>query len=421
MTKEENDLLTRTGPGTPCGETLRRYWQPAALSEELPAGGAPLPVTLFGEELVLFRDDQGRVGLIDLHCAHRGADLSYGRLEDGGLRCIYHGWLYDVHGKIIDMPGEADGGASFRDSMCHKAYPCKERAGVIFAYMGPGEPPLLPNYEFLSVPERQRFVTKYFQSCNYLQANEGNIDPIHASFLHHPNHNLRHTGIPEYQGFRGGRGAAPGIESINAEVTDFGVRLCRTCPVASNKKDLRIWNFVLPNLTTFPGGIQSRSGYSVNWHVPIDDACHWKYSFTFNREAPLDLEVVKRSRPEMTADYKLTRSRANRYMQDRSLMATESYTGIAGFAAQDTCVVEGEGPIQDRTEEHLVSSDKVIVAARKLLLKAINDVRVGRDPQHVIRDATQNRFPGMIVWYGVVPGETDWREHTRRLEAEAAR
>src|SRR4030095_6941080 len=190
MIKEENDLLTRTGLGPACGAALRRYWQPAALSEELPPGGAPLPVTLFSEDLVLFRDEQGRPGLIELHCAHRGADLSYGRLEDGGLRCIYHGWLYDIHGKIIDMPGEENGGASFRDSICQKAYPCKEEGGVVFAYLGPDEPPLLPNYEFLAVPAKQRFVTKYLQSCNYLQANEGNIDPIHASFLHHPNQNL---------------------------------------------------------------------------------------------------------------------------------------------------------------------------------------------------------------------------------------
>ncbi len=152
MLPEENQLLTQTGPGKPCGELLRRYWQPAALSEELPPGGAPLPLTLLGEELVLFRDEQGRLGLIDGHCAHRGADLSYGRLEDGGLRCIYHGWLYDVNGKIIDMPGEADGGKSFRDSICHKAYPVEERGGVIFAYMGPGEPPLFPSYQFLNAP-----------------------------------------------------------------------------------------------------------------------------------------------------------------------------------------------------------------------------------------------------------------------------
>jgi phenylpropionate dioxygenase-like ring-hydroxylating dioxygenase large terminal subunit len=127
---------------------MRHYWQPAALSEEMPPGGNPLPVKLLGEELVLFRNEQGRVGLIDAHCAHRGSDLSYGRLEDGGLRCIYHGWLFDVDGKIIDMPGEADGGKSFRDSICHKAYPIEERGGVIFAYMGPDKPPEFPNYGF---------------------------------------------------------------------------------------------------------------------------------------------------------------------------------------------------------------------------------------------------------------------------------
>src|SRR5918996_4744741 len=130
LTKEENELLTRTGPGTPCGELMRRYWQPAALSEELPPGGAPLPVTLFGEELVLFRDDQGRIGLIGLHCSHRGADLSYGRLEDGGLRCIYHGWLYDRTGRCLEQPGEPEG-STFHERIRQTAYPCREVAGVI--------------------------------------------------------------------------------------------------------------------------------------------------------------------------------------------------------------------------------------------------------------------------------------------------
>ncbi len=111
ISQEENDLLTRTDPGTPCGELIRRDWQPAALSEELPPGGPPLPVRLLGEDLVLFRDDQGRPGLLGIHCSHRGADLSYGRVEDGGLRCIYHGWLYDIHGQCLDQPGEPGGGS----------------------------------------------------------------------------------------------------------------------------------------------------------------------------------------------------------------------------------------------------------------------------------------------------------------------
>src|SRR6185295_20088476 len=155
MTEEENKLLTQTGPGTPCGELMRRYWQPAALSEEIPIGAPPLAIKLFGEELVLFRNEQGKLGLIDLHCAHRGADLSYGRLEDGGLRCIYHGWLYDIHGNCLEQPGEPHGGAH-RENYKHLAYPCVERAGAIWAYMGPGEPPLFPNYPALSAPNAYR-------------------------------------------------------------------------------------------------------------------------------------------------------------------------------------------------------------------------------------------------------------------------
>src|SRR5207302_2251786 len=133
MNEAENELLTRTGPGTPCGEMMRRYWQPAALSAELPPGGPPLPVQVLGEELVLFRDERGRVGLLGLHCAHRGADLSYGRLEDGGLRCLYHGWLYDVAGRCLEQPGEP-AGSTFCERVRQPAYPTEERGGVIFAY-----------------------------------------------------------------------------------------------------------------------------------------------------------------------------------------------------------------------------------------------------------------------------------------------
>src|SRR5487761_1577021 len=152
LTEERNELVTRTGPGTPCGELMRRYWQPAALSEELPPGGAPLPVRLLGEDLVLFRDEQGRPGLLGLHCSHRAADLSYGRLEDGGLRCLYHGWLYDIHGNCLEQPGEP-AGSDFKSKIHHPAYPCHEIGGIIYAYLGPGAPPPIPPYEFIAAPE----------------------------------------------------------------------------------------------------------------------------------------------------------------------------------------------------------------------------------------------------------------------------
>src|SRR5687767_5738226 len=183
LPKEVNDLLTQVGPGTPGGDLLRRYWQPVALKDELPPDGPPVPVRLLGEDLVLFRDDSGRAGLLGLHCAHRGADLSYGRLEDGGIRCIYHGWLYDVRGRCLEQPGEP-AGSTFHERIRHIAYPCVEYADTIFAYLGPGDPPSFPRYEFLTVPQEQLVATKRHHECNFLQANEGNIDLIHLSFLH---------------------------------------------------------------------------------------------------------------------------------------------------------------------------------------------------------------------------------------------
>src|SRR5579871_5386395 len=159
LTKEDNEILTRTDPGQPAGEWMRRYWLPAALAEELPQGGTPLPVRMLGEDLVLFRGEQGRPGLLAIHCSHRGADLSYGRLEDGGLRCIYHGWLYDRDGNCLDQPGEP-AGSTYHDKIHQLAYPCVERAGAIFAYLGPGEPPEFPNYEFFTLPDEHVFVTK---------------------------------------------------------------------------------------------------------------------------------------------------------------------------------------------------------------------------------------------------------------------
>lgn len=420
MDSKEKELLTNTDPGTPCGNLMRRYWQPAALAEELPVGGAPLPVRLLGEDLVLFRDDQGRPGLLGLHCSHRGADLSYGRVEDGGLRCIYHGWLYDIFGSCLDQPGEPGGGKpEQRAAIRHPAYPCQQQGGVIFAYLGPDEPPLLPNYEFLTVPDSQRYVGKVFQECNYLQGNEGNLDPIHNNLLHHPNQNLGHTGVKKYQVFRGGRGPVPGLQTVDAEVTDLGVRICDMTSLGEDKKNLRIYHFVMPNLTVFPGPLQGRGGYSARWHVAIDNIHHWRYEFIFHREGSPSESVVRGSSTDVGPDYKPLQNHANRYLQDRKSMKTESYSGIAGFGSQDSCTLEGVGPIQDRTQEHLVSSDRVILAERKMLLKAVRDVQEGKNPPHVILDEEKNRFPNMIIYADVVNRSVDWKEHCKLLESAA--
>lgn len=427
MTEQEIELLTRTGPGTPCGELMRRYWQPVALSEELPQGGAPLPVRLLGEDLVLFRDDRGRPGLLGLNCSHRGADLSYGRVEDGGLRCIYHGWLYDIHGRCLDQPGEA-GGGEHRDSIRHPAYPCHEQAGAIFTCMARGEPPLFPNYEFLSAPEKNVFVLKLFHDCNYLQGNEGNIDLVHLSFLHY---NTKNRGIgagldklgsspgAAGSGELNSRGAAPEAEATDVELTAHGVRSYKIrSDMGPDRYHLYVTEFVLPNFTTFPGSGYDMGGYSVNWHVPIDDTHHWKYTFIFSRRGALesDRERLRRSRSESTPDYKPVRTRSNHHLQDRAAMKRDSYSGIGNvFPDQDQCIVEGMGPVQDRTREHLGSIDKAIVAARKVLLKAIGDVQEGREPANVVRDPKLNRFR-LVATAESVPGTKDWKEHARDLE-----
>jgi phthalate 4,5-dioxygenase oxygenase subunit len=425
LTQEENDLLTRTGPGTAGGDLLRRYWQPVALTEELPEGAAPLPVRILGEELVLFRDNQGRPGLLGLHCAHRRADLSYGRAENGGLRCLYHGWLFDIRGNCLEQPCEP-AGRDFRHKVHHLAYPCEESGGIIFTYMGGGDPPLLPAYEPLVAPPGHRVVTKIFHECNYFQANEGNLDPSHVSYLH------RQSDVPQNlkRTVKGTDGTLPLVlyaadtaPEIDTEETDFGVRIFATRQPEPNKTFLRVTNFILPNLATIPGPM-SGDGYNLYWHVPIDDTRHWRYDIVFRRSAPLDENDIRRNQEiinELTPDYKPIRNKSNRYLQDRESMKSWSFSGMGRiFNVQDSAIVEGCGPVVDRTQEFLGSSDKAIIAARRLFLKAIQDVQAGREPPHVIRRAEANRFPHLMVVSEVIPATENWKDYWKNKNDLAA-
>ena len=366
---------------------------------------------------MLFRDDQGRPGLIGLHCAHRGTDLSYGRCEDGGLRCLYHGWLYDIHGRVIDQPGEPGGGAN-KAAIRHLAYPCQEVGGVILTYMGPGEPPLVPNYEFLTVAPENRTVTKAFYECNYLQGNEGNIDPVHLSFLHQiiDEGQIALKRIVQSVNMSDNKLLARDVApTIEVEVTNYGLRISTLRDASADKRYLRVTNFVMPNLAAF-GGSTVGDGYAAHWHVPIDDHHHWKYIFAFSRSNQLDEFLRTRSRADLTADYRLTRNGANRYQQDRGSMQTQTFTGMgANFQIHDAFATESQGPVQNRTEENPVSSDKAIIAARKLILNGI-EVQEGREPQHVVRDAKANAFPNLVVISDVIAKSLDWKEYTRGRE-----
>jgi phenylpropionate dioxygenase-like ring-hydroxylating dioxygenase large terminal subunit len=418
LSQADNSLITQTGPGTPGGDLLRRYWQPVALSEELPQGSAPIALKVMGEELTAFRDEQGRVGLLGLHCPHRAADLSYGRVEDGGLRCLYHGWLFDISGQCLEQPGEPVG-SNFKEKVRQTSYPVQEKAGMLFAYMGPGEPPLLPNYSFLRGPDENSYVCKYLHNCNYLQGNEGNIDPAHLSYLHRlfnkPSSDPASTSKMIPSGTKVSSNSlfqqdvAPTIE---AQSTDFGVRIYSVREVEDKQHYVRITNFVLPNAFAIP--------FQGGWHVPIDDTHHWKYQI-MRREAPLNMDEFIDARAKVvTPDYKHIRNASNRYGQDRQEMQTRSFLGMGeAFQTHDNWATESEGPIQDRTIEHLAYGDQAIIAARRMILGAIRQVQEGEEPPNVVRKLADNAYEHLVTIQEVFPGSDDWHDVWKQRLATA--
>jgi len=423
ITPEQNRLLTETGPGTPGGKLLRQYWQPIATSAELPEGSPPLPIRIMSEDLVLFRDEQGRVGLLGRLCSHRRADLSYGRLENGGLRCLYHGWLYDVHGRCLEQPAEPEH-SNLKCEVKHKAYPCKEVSGLIFTYMGEGEPPILPDYEFLRQDEDHRMLTKVYLDCNWLQAVEGNIDPAHLSYLHRPVRPLDSRAVPGSTQSADAYYRDDTRPALEHERTDYGLRIYSIRKSGEREKYVRITNFIMPNKVAIVGN-EGRvgQGYQVNWHTPIDDTHHLRFDIAFNRVKPFNIETDRRKNMlDIAPDGHLMRNRGNRYRQDRTEMITTNYTGMGGnFLIHDAFAVETPGPIHDRSQEFLGVTDIMIVAARKQLLDGIAAVQNGKEPMHVIRDASKNDMSHLVVRSEVMPLETDhrtfWKERPARSPA----
>ena len=388
--------LVETGKGTPGGELLRRYWQPVALTSDL--GKRPLAITVMGEELVLFRDDRGKVGLLSRYCPHRAVDLSYGRIENGGLRCLYHGWLMDHRGRCLDQPAEPVE-STYKDEIRHAAYPCREAAGAIFAYLGPGEAPLFPNFHFLSAPDTHVHQCKLFHTCNYLQANEGNIDPAHLSFLHSfaKPHADRREEAQKLQGVL--------INNTRPKIsiarTRYGLRIFATRAAETGKNYVRITNFVHPNLGFFAGdsGQRGPGGYAVHWHVPIDDKSHWRYDFYYHRTEKLNkAELDARHAEEADASGYPRRGPQNHYLQDAGEMESFSFAGMGkNFSAHDLFAVQSPGAIHDRSREHLSSTDVAIVAMRRMMLDAMVEVERGNEPPLVLRSANENVFNDIIV------------------------
>jgi hypothetical protein len=276
--------------------------------------------------------------------------------------------------------------------------------GLILTYMGPGEPPALPNFEFLYAPSERRMASKSSRACNFQQGNEGNIDPQHLGLLHWT------TAMgPRSSAVYHRLGPKPTIE---AEDTDFGVRLYTMVPFAPDRNYVKLTYFILPNLSAFEGSnTDGLDGYGVNWHVPIDDENHWVYTLLFDRRKSLD-ELGARRGPNAVAPR--VRTRENRYLQDREEIKTgTSFAGLGNaFGEQDACVIEGAGPIMDRTQEHPGSTDRAILAARRQYLRAVRDVQEGRDPPLVTRDPGAPS-PAIVVTREEIPATDDWRAHLR--------
>jgi len=396
ISAEQNDRITRVGPGTPAGQLLRRYWQPVALVEEL-AGPRPLKaVKLMGQDFVLFRDEAGQLGLLDRDCPHRGADLAFGRLENGGLRCPFHGWLFDVKGKCLETPAEPEG-----SKLCTRvqqgAYPVVEKSGIVFAYIGEGEPPAFPDFDCFVAPESHTFAFKGLWECNWLQALEVGMDPAHASFLHRffEDENTAESYGKQF------RGASLNSDlpitkvlreydrpDISVEERPYGLQLTSLRKLSEADTHVRVTNVVFPQAFVIP---MSTEMTISQWHVPVDDTHSYWYAIFTSFAGPVDKQQMREQRLQTIElpNYTSRRNKRNDYGHSIEEQRSQTYTGMGlDINVHDQWACESMGPIQDRTREHLGTTDKAIIAYRRILVKAIESTEAG-GPVPMQPDAAQ--------------------------------
>jgi phthalate 4,5-dioxygenase oxygenase subunit len=420
LSQANNERVTRTGPGTPMGEAMRRYWIPALLSAELPGpDSAPVRVRLLGEDLVAFRATSGQAALIEAKCPHRGASLFFGRNEANGLRCVYHGWKFDTAGTCVDMPtprsaalhGAGEPAESeLRSNISARAYPCVELAGTVWTFMGPAHArPPLQTQEWMRVPPANRDVCKQYGDCNWLQLLEGGIDTSHSSFLHRSFDAQRAGGTRAYRA----RSTAPTLHVLE---TDYGFTYAGIRPLPEDGQSyVRVYQYVMPfhQMRAFEGFLGHALVSGHIW-VPADDEHTWVWSWTHTANGePLPAEVIDAERRQagrrpdvdvIPGTYRFTRNRSNDYLVDRGRQKSVNYTGIETIAAQDQAIQESMGPISDRSLEHLGTSDLAIIAARRLLLQAGRDVEAGTHPlgsqlEHISARPAEMLLDDGQVWH----------------------
>jgi len=415
LSRAENELLTRVGPGSPMGNVLRRFWQPIALASELPGPDCdPLRVRILGEDLVAFRDTRGTIGLLAANCPHRGASLFFGRNEDSGLRCVYHGWKFDTRGACVDMPNEP-AESDFRTKVRARAYPCQERGGVVWAYLGPedAEMPRPPELEWTHVPESHRYVSKRIQAGNFLQNVEGEVDSSHVSFLHSKGaaaasagiEDLRST-LPDYMA----RDRAPRFFVLP---TPYGLLIGARRDAEPDSYYWRITQFLMPTYTMIPVPVGVPVSFTAA--TPIDDYHMLGFTVTWHPDRPLTpderaqieswlgvhTEVDRRT-------FEPLRNRSNDYLIDRAYQRSgRSYTGIRGIREEDLAVQESMGDVCDRTTEHLGSSDLAVIAMRRRLLDAVHALAENGEVPYEARNADNYRVRSAAL---VLPRHVAWHE-----------
>jgi len=416
LSREDNQLLTDTNPGSPMGELFRRFWLPVIMSEELPGpDSVPLRVRVMGEDLIAFRDTDGGVGLVDAYCPHRGAPMFFGRNEENGLRCVYHGWKFDVNGECVDLPNAPEGD-TFRHKIHIKSYPCQDKGDLIWAYMGPAEKkPAFPDFEWTKLPRSHRYVTKFVEQCNYLQAMEGDYDPSHARFLHSTMDQSTATGsangapgpgrnnpqgemaanepYPRAVGTRrvtaaNANTAQPRGGGLSAKLVDFEQAMlsAQVTETGDGKYQANVGvTWWMPLFCT--AGISMPGHFASNMRIPVDNESLLFYRLRWSWE-PITQEQLAEyktggyTHPELIPGTWTPKANLqNDYNIDRVAQKYFSYTGIKTFPLQDIALIEAQwGPVSHHWEEHLVSSDYMIIYVRRRLIKAAKELANGIEP-----------------------------------------
>ena len=410
LTQRENETVTRVGPGTPMGTLMRRYWVPVGMSWEVEPDGAPLRVRLLGEKLLAFRDTSGRVGLLSEFCPHRGASLFFGRNEEDGLRCVYHGWKYDHTGQCVHQLNEpAD--ADFSHKVKAPSYATVELGGLIWTYMGPaGRQPPLPRFAWTQAPAEQRHVNKTWEECNWLQAMEGGLDTSHAPILHR--RLTEETDLPGVSpSVPFARGKAPRLE---VDETGYGYAYYGIRELENDRLHVRGYHFVMPFTQVRHEPFTQGNIVAGHMWVPMDDHNTMVYNWEYapDGQGMEDQEKVARilgtGLGEQNADFRKVRNLTNDYLVDRDAQKRHTFTGIFGVNTQDHALQESMGPIVDRSIEHLGPADRAIITMRRILMRAVQIAGDGGDPI-----GTDASYYNAVAVDRVIPASADFRQELR--------